>query len=326
MLNPQAMYDAQQQAAGFVLPQFYNIESTVYQRKYPSFEYEQFMPVVTAGSEWARGTTFFSGDIAGMANWLSGYGFDMPYASVSREQFLRAFHLAGVGYEWNLEEISTAMLEGRNMTAEKADAARQVAQQFLWNIAMTGRNPGAAASEKGWTGLLNDPNVPAADVPANGTGNVTWWAAKTPDQILDDINAALDLVVTQSLETEMADTVLLPSSQFRLLGQRPRSSTSDTTILAFLRAHNVYTEQTGRPLNIRGLRNLETADPGGDGRMIVYRNDPQVLRFHLPMPHRFLEPFRKGSMTWEVAGIMRTGGTEIRLPKAMVYRDGIVDN
>jgi hypothetical protein len=48
-----------------------------------------------------------------------------------------------------------------------------------------------------------------------------------------------------------------------------------------------------------------------------------VLRFHLPGPHEFIEPFRKSSMTWEVAGIMNTGGTEIRLPKGLIYRDGI---
>lgn len=68
---------------------------------------------------------------------------------------------------------------------------------------------------------------------------------------------------------------------------------------------------------------LNTAGGGGTARMIAYRRDPEVLRFHLPMPHQFLPPFQKSSMTWEVAGIMRTGGTEIRLPKAVAYVDGI---
>jgi hypothetical protein len=29
------------------------------------------------------------------------------------------------------------------------------------------------------------------------------------------------------------------------------------------------------------------------------------------------------SMTYEVAGIMNVGGTEVRLPKAIAYRDGL---
>ena len=45
------------------------------------------------------------------------------------------------------------------------------------------------------------------------------------------------------------------------------------------------------------------------------------LRFHLPGPHQFLAPFQKSSLVYEVAGIMNVGGCEVRLPKAMVYRD-----
>ncbi len=47
------------------------------------------------------------------------------------------------------------------------------------------------------------------------------------------------------------------------------------------------------------------------------------MQFHLPGPHEFLQPFQRSSMSWEVAGIMNVGGVEIRLPKAMVYRDGL---
>jgi len=309
-----------QQALGFVTPQFYNIERNIYEVKYPSFDYASLIPVVTEGSEWARGTVFYSMDSAGKAEWMSGAGFDMPYADVSKTQFVHGFHMAGIGYEWNLEEISVASLEGINMSDAKARAARRIAEQMLWNIAMTGN------TEKNWTGLINDANVTAADVAGNGTGSATFWAAKTPDQILADINGGITGIYTGTQETEMANTVLLPTAIFQYLASTPRSSTSDTTILNFLLANNAYTAETGQPLTVRALRALATADPGGDGRAVVYRRDPEVLRFHLPMPHRFLPPFQKSSMTWEVAGILRTGGTEIRLPKAVRYLDGILDS
>jgi hypothetical protein len=45
------------------------------------------------------------------------------------------------------------------------------------------------------------------------------------------------------------------------------------------------------------------------------------VKFHLPGAHQFLPPFQKSSMTYEVGGIMNVGGAEIRLPKAVVYRD-----
>src|SRR6218665_1004940 len=94
-----------QQALGFVTPMFYNIERTIYQRRYPSFDYSSIIPVVTEGNEWGRGVMFYSSDAAGKAEFLSGKGFDMPYADVSRNQYLKGFELAGIGYEWGLEEI-----------------------------------------------------------------------------------------------------------------------------------------------------------------------------------------------------------------------------
>lgn len=306
-----------QAALGFVMPAFYNIERTVYQRKYPSFDYASLIPVITEGSEWARGTLFRSSDAAGKAEFLSGKGFDMPYADVTRDQFLKGFELAGIGYEWSLEELQVAALEGRQLGSEKGEAARAIAEQFLWQTAMTGQ------TEKGWTGLVNDPTVPATTAAATGTGSTTTWSTKTPEQILVDINSAIEGIVTSTQEVEMADTLLLPFARFNAIGTRPIGNAADKTIANFLRENNTYTLETGRPLTIRTLRALNTAGTGGTARMVAYRRDPEVIRFHLPMPHRFLPPFQKSSMTWEVAGILRTGGTEIRLPKAISYIDGI---
>ncbi|EHP94889.1 DUF2184 domain-containing protein [Methylorubrum extorquens] len=311
-----------QQALGFVRPQFFNIERNIYEVKYPSFDYAELVPVVTEGNEWARGTLFTSIDAAGKAEFISGKGFDMPYADVSRSQFTKGFALAGVGFEWSLEELQTAAMEGINLSDTKARAARRVGEQFCWNLAMTGK-PDGATSQKGWTGAVNDPSVPTTTAAATGTGSATTFPTKTPDLILADANAALTGVITSTNEVESADTLLLPTSRYLYLSSTPRSSTSDTTVLQYLQQNNVYTARTGRPLTIRGIRALETAGAGGTKRMVAYRRDPEVLRFHLPMPHRFLPPFQKSSMAWEVAGILRTGGTEVRLPSAMAYVDNI---
>jgi hypothetical protein len=90
-----------------------------------------------------------------------------------------------------------------------------------------------------------------------------------------------------------------------------------STILEFLQKNNT----AGESLTILKSRALETAGTSSTKRMVAYDRDSQVLKFHLPGPHQFLDPFRKASMTWEVAGIMNVGGVEVRLPKAIVYRD-----
>lgn len=312
-----------QQALGFVVPQFYNIEQTIYEIKYPSFDYASLVPVITEGNEWARGTLFRSMDSAGKAEFLSGKAQDMPFADVTRNQFTQAYQLAGIGYEWSLEELSVAALEGINLDDSKARAARRISEQFLWNVAMTGRTDGVVStSEKGWTGLLNDPNVPTVTAAAGASGQ-TSWTSKTPDEIVRDVNSALAGVVSNSQETEDADTVLIPTAAYLFASSTPRSPNSDTTILDFILNKNAFTARTGQPLTIRAMRTLNTAGAAGSRRMVAYRRAPDVVRFHLPMPHRFLPPFQANIMTWQIGGIMRTGGTEIRLPGAVSYVDGI---
>jgi len=85
-------------------------------------------------------------------------------------------------------------------------------------------------------------------------------------------------------------------------------------VLEYLRKNNVYTAETGQALDIQPLRELATASQDGGGRMVVYRRDPEVLRFHLPMPRRVLQP--RSIMGFETGIIARTGGTEVRLTAA----------
>lgn len=305
-----------QQALGFLVPQQLRIETNVYQVKYPSFDYAKLMYVNTDGDMWDIGSVFYSGDIAGKAEFLSGKGFDMPYADISRTQFLQQNQLAGIGYEWSLQELQRAAKLGRDLGNDKAMSARRVAEMFLYGIAIRG------STEKNWTGLINDANVPTAYVAADGTGSSRLWSTKTADQINRDINLAIEGVYTNSGETEMANRLLLPTTRLQYIA-RTRIGDSSDTILKFVRANNAYTAQTGQALEIIGSRELETAGASSTARMVAYNNTREVVQFHLPGPHEFLPAFQKSSMTWEVAGIMNTGGTEIRLPKAMNYLDGI---
>jgi hypothetical protein len=304
----------------FLQPQLYRIETEVYMRKYPSFDFATLMTVDTSGDMWDVGTVFYSMDQVGKAEFLSGKAFDMPYADTLRNQHSHAFHLAGIGYEWSTQELQRAAKLGRSLTSDKAMAADQIAQAFLWAIAMTGRTPGAATSEKGWTGLINNGSAPSAQVANDGTGSSRLFADKTDAQVLRDINSGITAVHTGTGETHLANTWLMPTSTYQELASRRLGDTNDT-LLDFIRQKNAYTALTGKPLTIKATRALETAGTGNTKRMVFYDNSREVVRFHLPGAHQFLPAFQKGSMVYEVGGIMNVGGTEVRLPKAIVYRD-----
>jgi hypothetical protein len=299
----------------FLTPQLYRIETEVYMTRYPSFDINRFMTVDSSGDMWDVGTLVYSMDQVGEAQYLAGAAFDMPYASAKMSQAVKPFHLAGIGYEWNTQELQRAAKLGRSLSSDKAAAAKLGADRFIYGIAMTGKTPGGVA-EKGGTGFVNNASAPSAQVANDGTGPSRLWSAKTPDQILRDINEALTAVETGTGETHVANTLILPTSRYNYISSVRVTETGET-ILSFLQRNNT----AGEALVIGKSRALETAGTSTSTRMVAYDRNSQVLKFHLPGPHQFLPPFQKSSMTYEVGGIMNVGGVEVRLPKAVVYRD-----
>lgn len=308
------MSDAQVGYA-FLTPQLHRIEAEVYSIKYPSFDISRFMTIDSSGDMWDVGTVVYSMDKVGQAEFMGGGAFDMPYASTQMSQGVRNFHLAAIGYEWNTQELQRAAKLGRSLSADKAQAAVLAADRFIYGIAMTGKTP-RGESEKGWTGFINNGSAPSAQVAADGTSSSRLWSAKTPDLILRDINAALTAVETGTGETHVANTLVLPTSAYNYIATT-RVGDTNSTILSFLLANNV----AGEGLTILKSRELETAGTGNTTRMIAYDNNPQVLKFMLPGAHQFLPAFQKSSLVYEVGGIMNVGGVDVRLPKAIVYRD-----
>lgn len=307
-----------QAALGFLVEQTAHIEAEVYQIAYPDIQYSQLIPVDSSANEWAKSVTFYSMDKAGAADWFAGNATDLKLADVSRAKHEQTIYMAGIGYRYTLEEIGQAMMvPGMNLTADKAEAARRAYEEFVDNLALFGD------STKGIEGLCNNSTVTSAH--AASVSNKTDWGSKDGDQIAKDINDALGDVYADSLQVEMADTVLLPVASMTLLAtKRMDSNGSSMSVLDWVKNYNVFTATTGQPLTIRAVRGLETADDGQGGRMVVYRKDPRVLKMHIPMPHRFLPVWQTGPITFDIPGIFRVAGLDIRRPGAVRYIDGIV--
>lgn len=312
-----------QQALAFVTGQAYSVNSRVYETRYPDYDFSRLIYVDTSGPEWSPGVITYSSDISGAANWQSGYAKDVPLADVSQDRQLRSNHLAAIGYQWNIEEVNTALAIGGSLPDRRARAARMAYMKFMYDITLRG------SAEKGLSGLINYTGVTATDAQNDGTGGSTLWVdedgvgQKTPAQIVRDINLALMGVYLGTSEIELADTLLLPFEAYNYIASTPYSAVTTETILSFVQRTNIYTQQTGRPLTIRTVRDLSTQAAGGLGRLVAYKNDAEYVKLHLPMPHRFLPVYQDGPMNWVVPGIFRTGGVELLTTKGMRYIDKI---
>ncbi len=310
--------DAQQSAYNYVVNQNTIIEATIVKMQYPDVQYADLVPVDGAtGNEWVKSITYLSQDMLGRADWFHHTALDVPLAELTREKFERGIEMAAIGYRWTIEEVATAMnTPGLNLTADKATACRRAYEEFVDDIAFRGN------AAKNMQGLINSSLVSATTAPADGTGSATTFASKTNEQVIRDINTALTGIATGTNWLYYADTVLLPPAV--LVGMAGRMfQNQPITLLDWLKKYNVLTVQTGRPITIAGVRGLETAGLGGISRMVAYRRDPSVLKMWIPMRHKFLPVWQRGPLVFDVPGIFRIGGVEIRMPAAMRYLDGV---
>jgi hypothetical protein len=308
--------DTFQQALSFLVSQTTYIEPQVVRIKYPELNYADYVPIDTAANEWAKSVTFFSIDQVGQAGWFNANASDIPYADFQRNIHEQGIEMAAIGYRYNLEELAqAAMLPNTNLSIERAAAARRAYEEFCHNTAMYGD------TRKNWTGLTN------SALPAVINLTHTWayylgTGVNTPASMLQDFNSVITNIWQSSLTVEMADTILLPLSVMTLLSMVQLPNTT-MNMMAWIQQNNLYTNETGRALLIRGVRGLDTAGASGNGRMIAYQRDPQVLKMHRPMSHRFLPVWQKGPIVFEVPGIFRLAGLEIRRPGAIRYADGV---
>jgi len=305
------LFDAQA-ALGFVIAQASIIEPGVYRTRYPSVQYRDLIPVDTSGSEFATSVTYYSSDQYGKADWINGSADDIPKAGTNRAQHQTGVHTAGIGYGYGWEEIGRAQLLGINLSSDDAAAARQASEEMVDRVALLGDE------RKGFTGLYNAAGVTPVAAETGG-----WDASTDTNLIVGVLNQALINVFNGTNTASIADTLLLPWSKFNLLATRKMSDQSDMTALQWYMTNNLYNVQTGQQLTIRGVRGLDTAGVGGTTRLVAYRKDPQVLKLHMPMPHRFLPAWQSGPLRWDIPGVMRLGGLDVRLPKEVVYLDGI---
>ena len=165
-----AFFNDAQVGYAFLTPQLHRIETEVYMTRYPSYDISRFFKVDDSGDMWDVGTVVYSQEVVGNAAFLAAGAFDIPYASNKMSQGVLNYHLAGIGYEWNTQEMQRAAKLGRELSADKARAAVLAADRFLYGIAMTGKNP-AGVSEKGLTGFVNNADIPSAQVANDGTGS-----------------------------------------------------------------------------------------------------------------------------------------------------------
>lgn len=140
-------------------------------------------------------------------------------------------------------------------------------------------------TEYGVTGIVNDAGVTAASVALNAGATSRLWTAKTPDEILNDINTIIvqGWAASEYDVTGIPNHILIPPSQFAYIVSQKVSSAGNVSILNYLLENNIA-KANGVDLTIVPCRQCIGAGAGSTDRMVAYVNDEDKLNFDLPVP------------------------------------------
>lgn len=321
-------FDAKAQAAlSFLFSELTYVEQEVLRQPYPEIKYPRILPVDTSAPDYADSIAFKTMDFSGEPQLLGARTGDIPLVEVASNKGSVTVHTYAQGYDYTIVEVGKAMelannsrSNAINFLAEKANAARQSTEQFLDKLFVVGDDRTADVS----TGLIND-----ASVPTDTTGSfLPGGTDKTingilggsdPDVVANELlqlfNQAVEEVRVNQTNTIYRPThILLPPLQLGKMRTYRIPNTSETLITYLERVINVTFDEI---IQLKGI------GAGDTDRMMVFTRDEKFVKAHMPMPFGLQAPATKDNVTFTSAGMVRTAGTELRVPSAHLYVDGV---
>jgi hypothetical protein len=234
------------------------------------------------GDHGAKSIVYHQYEEIGSAKIIANYATDFPKVQLKGKEVAAIVKELGAAYSYTVKDIKASQKAGKSLDARLAMAVRKAMFQTEDKIAFFGD------SANNLTGFFNHPNIPNVAVANNGSGGATAWSSKTDLQIIDDVNACINQVKTQTKGIEAANTVVLPVSAMALLKNKP-FGTFGLTLLKFLQENNPEITMWEE------LAQLETAGTGNTRLMAAYNRSPMHVSLEIPMEFMSMDPQVEGA-------------------------------
>ncbi|MBZ7262479.1 DUF2184 domain-containing protein [Klebsiella oxytoca] len=318
---PRNVFDMSPTAAmGFLVQQAAHIESSVYEKKYPNLKYTELVPLDSSAPDWVEVVMFQTTDARGELQFFGPNSTDVPTVDIAMGQGWHGIKTAALGYTYTLEEIGRARLYDQPLDARRATAVRDITERGLNKTYLWGKGVGE--------GLYTSTNVTQELAGSTLQAMVAAIPTLGTQPIIDFYGNMYNQVYLKNTQTVYRPThIIHPPEQMQLLQRTLLSShnASNVTLLEFLRQNfkditfdddillsKSLLDQAGNP----------EPTPLDEDRIVCYRKDMEVVKGHDVMPLMFLAPATADNINFKVPAIVRTGGTEWRIPKAAHYVDG----
>ena len=269
---------------------------------YADIKYSQILPVSTEVGPGADSFTYRIFDKQGSMKIIGDKAKDLPRADVIRREVTHPVRSLGGSFGYTVQEVrAAAMVPGVSLEQRRSNAVRRTYEETVQDIAYFGD----AAS--GMKGFLNNDQIDKL-VPDKWFDSV----GVTTDEMLELLNEVPTRLVQNSNLKERPNTMLVPYDVYRIISTRPRSTTSDTTVMEFFLRTNPMIK------SIEPINELEATKSQGrlsKDRIITYDRNPDKLQLHIPAPLEFMPPQRY-ELEYVVAAHSRIGGLAYYYPKS----------
>jgi hypothetical protein len=261
---------------------------------------------------------------SGLANAVSGraqkIGWATNAATDSKNANVDVAHVQLDMNEWRASvtytqrELMQSALLNRAIDVQKFNSVALQFQLALEQQAYVGNDQTNAF------GLVNSLDVAPVNVGTGITSGATLFAGKTPQEILTDFSAALNLAWTRAAFAITPNKIGIPPAQWAYLTgtQLPNTQTS---LLKYILENNIVAQKSAEPLEIVPMRLLTGAGLAGLDRMVVYHQGRDFVR--LPKTQMMATPVHIRGVEHSVTYTAAIGEVEIIRPETMAYVDGI---
>ncbi len=300
-------YRADDNETMIVVRQLEHIQTELWSVEYQLPKVLTFVPRETSIPPGATHFTWRLWDVTGMAELISNYGKDLPRVDAYVSESTHKIQPLGAAFAYTYDDLRMAAQGQVQLDSTKARAAKDAIDRKTDYLVSLGD------TSTGLTGFANNANVPRMDV-TNGAWLTTNVAE--PTKILADLNQIERKIISQSLDTHVPDTLILPLEHYALISSLPRSANSDTSVLKYFLANSQGIKR------VESWVRLKTSGTAGAPMAIAYKNTPEVLRAIIPVPFEQLTPEVR-NLEWKINCLARCGGTVVYKPLAMLYADAI---
>ena len=235
--------------------------------------------------------------------------------NVEQEKITTPIFAKTMKTRWTLAEIEKAALAGMPLETQLFEAINTDNQLKIDRLHYMG------SQKYGFGGLLNHGSVLNVSPVAAGAGGLPNFEAKTPEEILADVNEILRSVWTATGLAIMPNRILVSQRIMSALSI-PIAPLSGVSILKYLQDNAICKIIDGKELEIVPVKWASGAGAAGTDRMVAYVPGlDNLASIFSPMQQYGAMEVR--DVAFHQHYRFAFGGLQLRSPEKMAYRDGL---